>query len=89
MTFIDNYFKTFVDKFFIKCPQLTTVKKTLYLSLPCLGEVSLQTRKKLRKSLKGQIVFKSQRKLGNVYLFKDRLAFDLVSGVVSKYIYVW
>ena len=74
----------------IKLPQLTTVeKKTLFLSLLYLGEISLQTKTKLRKSLKGllnscklQIVFKSQRKLSNVFRFKDRLAFDLVLGVV-------
>ena len=80
------------DKLFVKCPQLITVeKKTLLLSLPYLGEISLQTRTKLRKSLKGllnscklQIVFKSQRKLSNVFRFKDRLPSDLVSGVVYK-----
>ena len=93
LSFIDNCFKTFVDKLFIKRPQLITVeKKTLFLSLPYLGEISLQTRTKLRKSLKGllnscklQIVFKSQRKLSNVFRFKDRLPSDLVSGVVYKY----
>ena len=36
-------------------------------------------------SCKLQIVFKSQRKLSNVFHFKDRLPFDLVSGVVYKY----
>ena len=90
LSFIDNCFKTFVDKLFIKRPQLITVeKKTLFLSLPYLGEISLQTRTKLRKSLKGllnscklQIVFKSQRKLSNVFRFKDRLPSDLVSGVL-------
>ena len=53
--------------------------------MPYLGEISLQTRTKLRKSLKGllnscklQIVFKSQRKLSNVFRFKDRLPSDLV-----------
>ena len=52
----------------------------------------MQTRTKLRKSFKGilncfklQIVFKSQRKLANVFQFKDRLPFDLVSRVVYKY----
>ena len=93
MSFIDNCFKTFVDKLLIKCRQLITVeKKTLFFSLPYLGEISLQTRTKLRKSLKGllnscklQIVFKSQRKLSNVFRFKDRLPSDLVSGVVYKY----
>ena len=93
LSFIDNCFKTFVDKLFIKRPQLITVeKKTLFLSLSYLGDISLQTRTQLRKSLKGllnscklQIVFKSQRKLLNVFRFKDRLPSDLVSGVVHKY----
>ena len=77
----------------IKRPQLLTVeKKTLLLSLPYLREISLQTRTKLRKSLKGllnsckiQIAFKSQRKLSNVFRFRDRLPSDLVSGVEYKY----
>ena len=82
-----------INKFVIKRPQVTTVeKKTLTLSLPYLGDISLQTRTKLRRSFKGilnccklQIVFKSQRKLANVFRFEDRLPFDLVSGVVYKY----
>ena len=93
LSFIDNSFKTFVDKLFIERRQLMTVeKKTLFLSLPYLGETSLQTRTKLRKSIKGllnscklQIVFKRQRKLSNAFCFKDRLPSDLVSGVVYKY----
>ena len=92
LSFIDNCFKAFVDKLFIKRPQLATVeKKTLFLSLPYLGEIFLQTRTKITKSFKGllnscklQIVFKSQRKLSNVSRFKDRLPFYLASGVVYK-----
>ena len=92
-SFIDNCFKTFVGKLFIKRPQLIIIeKKILFLSLPYLGKISIQTRTKLRKSLKGllnscklQVVFKSPRKLSNVFRFKDRLPFDLVSGVVYKY----
>ena len=52
----------------------------------------LQTRTKLRKSLKDllnscklQIIFKSQRKLSNLFHFTDRLPFDFVSGIVYKY----
>ena len=86
MPFIDNCFRTFVDKLFIKHPQLITVeKKTLFLSLPYHGEISLQTRTKSRKYLKGllnscklQIVFKSQRKFSNVFHLKDHLPPDLV-----------
>ena len=95
LSFIDKCFKMFINKLVIKCPQVTTVeKKTLILSLPYLGDVSLQTTK-LRRSFKGilnccklQIVFKSQRKLAHVFGLKDRLPFDLVSGVVYRY-YVW
>ena len=64
----------------------------MFLSLPYLREISLQTRMKLRKYFKGllnsckfQIVFKRQRKLSNVFRFKDCLPFNLVSGVVYKY----
>ena len=90
LSFIDNCFKTFVDKLFIKRPQLITVEnKTLFLLLPYLGEISFKTRTKLRKYLKVllnscklQIIFKSQRKLLNVFRLKDRLPSDLVSAVV-------
>ena len=88
-----------IDKLVIKLPQVTTVEKKtlvweedLVLSVLYLGDVSLQTRTKLRKSFKGilnscnlQIVFKSQGKLANVFQFKNTLPFDLVSGVVYKY----
>ena len=67
-------------------------KKTLFLVLPYLGSLSLQTRTKLRKPFKGilnccklQIVFKSQNKLAKVFLFKDRIPKELTSGVVYKF----
>ena len=90
---IDKCFKMVIDKLVINRPQVTVFeKKTLILSLPYLGDISLQTRTKLRKSFKNilnccklQIVFKSQRKLANVFQFKDCLPFDLLSGVVYKY----
>ena len=45
LLFIDNCFKTLADKLFIKHPQLTkVVKKTLFLPLQYLREISLQTR---------------------------------------------
>ena len=74
-----------INKLVIKRLQVTTFdKKTLILSLSYLGDISLQTRTNL-DCCKLQIVFKSQRKLANVFRFKDRLPFDLVSGVVYTY----
>ena len=71
---------------------ITVPKKTLVLALPYLRTLSLQTRTKLRKSLKGiynccklQIVFKSQSKLAKAFPFKDRIPKELTSGVVYKF----
>ena len=63
----------------------------LFLALLYLGTLSLQTRTKLRESLKGilhccklQIVFKSQNKLANTFHFKDCIPKELTSGVIYK-----
>ena len=93
LSFIDKCFKMVIKQLVIKRPWVTKVeKKTITLSLPCLRDISLQTRTKLKESSKGilycykfQIVFKSQRKLANVFRFKDCLPFGLVSRVVYKY----
>ena len=92
-SFIDKCFKAFLDQLHLKKPEVATVeKKTLTLVLPFLGELSLQTRTKIEKVLKKtlqcckiQTVFKSQRNLSNVFRFKDRLPYDLVSCVVYKF----
>ena len=67
-------------------------KKTLLLVYSYLGPLSLQTRTKLRKSLKDilnccklQIVFKSQNKLAKAFRFKDRIPKELTSGVFYKF----
>ena len=67
ISFIDNCFKTFLDRVYINQLQvLTAEKKTLTLVLPFLGELSLQTRIKIQKVLKRilscakiQILFKN------------------------------
>ena len=82
-----------MDWLYLKWPQvLTAEKKTLTLVLPFLGKLSLQTRTKLQKVLKRtlscskiQIVFKNQINLSNVFRFKDRLPYDLMSCVVYKF----
>ena len=91
--FINNCFKVFLDnKYRMQEKVITVPKKTLFLVLPYLGPLSLQTRTKLRKSLKGilnccklQIVFKSQNKLAKAFRFKDRIPKELTSGVIYKF----
>ena len=83
--FINNWFKVFLDnKYRVREKVITVPKKTLFLVLPYLGLLSLQTRTKLRKSLKSilsccklQIVFKSQNKLAKAFRFKDRIPKEL------------
>ena len=64
----------------VKETTLTIEKKSLVLVLPCLGSISLQTRTKLKKSLKNilnccklQIVLKNKTKLDNNSYFKGRI----------------
>ena len=51
--FINNFLKVFLDnKYRVREKVITVPKKTLFLVLPYVGPLSLQTRTKLRKSLK-------------------------------------
>ena len=70
----------------------TVEKKPLVLVLPYLGSVSLQSRTKLRKSLRDilnccklLIVFKNKTRLDNNFHFKHQIPKDLTSGVVYKF----
>ena len=91
--FIDRCFKLFLDRIHILKEKVPTVeKKPLRLVLPYLGNISLQTRTKLQKSIKGvlnccklQVIFKSQNKLCNNFHFKDPVPQILTSGVVYKF----
>ena len=91
--FINNCFKVFLDnKYRIQEKVITVLKKTLFLVVPYLGTLSLETRTKLRKSLKGilnccklQIVLKSQNKLAKSFRFKDHILKELTSGVIYKF----
>ena len=76
----------------VKETTVTVEKKPLLLVLPYLVSISLQTRTKLKKSLKKilnycklQIVFKNKTTLGNNFHFKDQIPKDLTSGVVYKF----
>ena len=91
--FINNCFKVFLDnKYRIQEKVISVPKKTLFLVLPYLAPLALQTRTKSRKSLKGilnccklQIEFKSQNKLAKAFRFEDRISKELTSGVVYKF----
>ena len=77
--FINNCFKVFLDnKYRVREKVITVPKKTLFLDLPYLGPLSLQTGTKLRKFFKRilnccklQSVIKSQNKLAKTFRFKD------------------
>ena len=80
------------NKYRIQEKVITVPKKTFFLVLPYLEPLSLQTRTKLRKSLKGiltccklQIVFKSQNKLAKDFRLKDRIPKSPTYGVVYKF----
>ena len=69
-------------------------KKPLHLALAYLGQISLQVTTKIRKAMKIilnccklQVIFKRERKLSSMSTFKDRVPYDLVSGVVYEYTY--
>ena len=92
-SFIDKCFKKFLDRLHIIKPTSATVeKKALRLVLPYLGPISLQVRTKIRNAMKNtlnccklQVIFKNERKLSNIFRFKDCVPYDLVSGVVYDY----
>ena len=76
----------------VKETTLTVAKKPLVLVLPYLSSVSLQTRNKLKKSLKNifnccklQMLFENKTILGNNFYFKDWISKDLTSGVIYKF----
>ena len=91
--FINKCFKTFMDNIHVvKGTTLAVEKKPLALVLPCFGSIPLQTRTKLKKSLKNilnccklQIVLKNKTRLGNNFHFKDQIPKDLTSGIVYKF----
>ena len=80
------------NMYVVKETILTAEKNTLVLVLAYLDSISLQTRTKLKKSLKNilnccksQVVFKYEARLGINFHFKDQIPKDLTSGVVYKY----
>ena len=91
--FTDRCFQLLLNRIHILKEKVPAVeKKPLRLVLPYLGTISLQTRTKLQKSIKGvlnccklRVIFKSQKKLCNNFRFKDPAPQILTSGVVYKF----
>ena len=87
--FIDSCVKFFLNKILLlkgKVPRVE--KKPLRLVLPYLRTISQQNRTKLQKSIKGVkllVIFKSQNKLCNNFLFKNPVPQILISGVAYKF----
>ena len=76
----------------VKETTLAFEENPFVLFLPYLGSISLQTRTKLKKSLKNilnccklQIVLKNKTRLDNNFHFKDQILKDVTSGVVYKF----
>ena len=76
----------------VKETTLTVEKKPILLAFPHIGSTSLQSRIKLKKSLKNvlsccklQILFKNKTRLGNTFHFKDRFLKDVTPGAVYKF----
>ena len=76
----------------VKGTTLTVEKKPLFLVLPYLGSIFLETRTKLKKSLKNilscfklQIECKNETRLGNNFHFKDQILKDLTSGAFINF----
>ena len=91
--FINKCFENFLNNVHLVKENVPTVeKRVLLLILPYLEIISLQTRTKLQKTLKGvlncgklEIVFKCQTKLFNSFRCKDPISKDLISGGVYKF----
>ena len=73
----------------LKETTLKVEKKSLFLVLPYLGSMALQTMTNLNKSLKDiltfcklQKVFRNKTRLGHSFHLKDQISNDLTSSVV-------
>ena len=88
--FKNKCFKKFVDDIHVvKEATLTVEKKILVLFLPYVGSISLQTRAKLKKSLKKflnccklQAVFNNKTRLGSSFYFMYQIHKNRISSVV-------
>ena len=91
-SFIAKCFKKFLDRLHvIKTTSSTAEKKGLTLSIPLFGTDFLTSQnqnqkwyKEHFKSLKTSIMFKNERKISNMFRFKDRVPCNLFSAIVYE-----
>ena len=90
---IDKCIKNFLDKILTPKPVVSAVpKKQLIITLPYLGNLSLQIRTRINRIMKNklpycniQFVFQTKCKISNFFTFKDKIPLVLRSGIVYKF----
>ena len=91
--FIDCCIKIYLDKVFIKQPNICIApRKELVCVFPFLGKKSLEIKKRLQNTVertlpycKLKVVFKSPSKIGNHFHFKDVIPKKLCSDIVYSF----
>ena len=91
--YIDKCIKMFLDRKFKFDTKQSVEKQKFVISLPFLGKYSNDVKRKLSslasKYLKGsakvEVIWNSQRKIRNLFSFKDRLPMHLRSKVLYRY----
>ena len=91
--FIEKCTKQFLDKLFVMKKCVTTVpKKPCFITLPYLGTQSLSMRKQLTKLMetyypqcKLNIVFRSNNRLKNYFMFKDKIPRAIRSNLLYRF----
>ena len=91
--FTDKCIKKFLDKLFIaKKETMDVPKKEVFISLPYLGVESFNLRKQLGKLMstyfpqcKLKVIFNSNNRLRNAFLFKDKIPFNVRSLLLYRY----
>ena len=92
--FIEKCTKQFLDKLFVAKKVVTTVsQKPCFISLPFLGTQSFTLRKQLNKLMtnyfpqcKLKIVFRSDNRLKNSFVFKDKIPMTIRSNLLYKFV---
>ena len=89
--FIDQCITLFLNKRY-KLPVATVDKRKVTIVLPYLGKLSLEIRNRLRKIINTHVsncslmvIFKTRRRLKNMFRFKDTLPQPLQSYVIYRY----